>query len=126
MTSKAKEKKGKSRKGQRGKDLRDASDRCVHLTEVEALRFGKLDAEMRNALQGLRLADADTELTKREYASKVAGLQEHKQQLVAKLASLRATYEPFVSKLAEKYGMKDPKSMSVDPDTGVIRDLTKT
>jgi hypothetical protein len=41
-----------------------------------------------------------------------------------RLSGLRREYEPFVRDLAQTYGIQDPNKMSIDPDTGIIRDLS--
>ena len=93
------------------------------LTEAEALRWGKMDAEMRNDLQGLRLADFETEVLQREYVQKRATYDALKKQLSASIELKKQEYQKFTLSLAEKYKV-DPKKMAIDPDTGSIREVS--
>ena len=95
----------------------------IKLTEIEALRFGKMDAEMRNILQGIQLVTLEAEKVQREAQDKLRTLEGNKRQLKDKLQSIKPGYTEFVTELAEKYGVEDPSKMSLDPDTGTVRDL---
>jgi phosphopantetheine adenylyltransferase len=100
----------------------EATDRVNKLTEVEALRFGKLDAEMRNHIQGMRIASLEIDSLQREAREKVAQLEERKAQIKRALMDVRPEYDSFIKKLAKKYGVPDPDRVLIDPDTGIIRD----
>lgn len=100
-------------------------DSVLKLNEVEALRFGKLDAEMRNALQGIRLIVLEMEKLQRETQDKLRTYEGNKKLMKERLEGIRPEYEEFVAALAEKYGVDDPSRMSIDPDTGIVRYLSR-
>lgn len=92
------------------------------LTEAESLRWGKMDAEMRNDLQGMRLADFEIEVLQREYVQKRVTYEALKKQLTASIELKKQEYQKLTLSLAEKYKV-DPKKMAIDPDTGSIREV---
>lgn len=101
----------------------DAVGSVMKLTELEALKWAKLDTEIRNALQGLRLADLEVEKAKREFVE-FRNLKElEKSRLQSTIETLKPEYTNLVEGFGKKYGI-DPTKMSIDPDTRVIRDLS--
>ena len=101
----------------------DAVEGVLRLTELEASRWGRLDAEMRNALQGLRLADLEVEQAKRQFVEFRSIKELEKGRLQGMIEKIRPEYKQLVDELGEKYGI-DPTKMAIDPDTRVIRDLS--
>jgi hypothetical protein len=101
----------------------DGVEAVQKLTELEALKWAKLDTEMRNALQGIRLADMEVVEAKRAFLDLRNVKELEKQKLQAMVAKIRPEYEQLVDELGKKYGI-EPKSMAIDPDTRVIRDLS--
>jgi hypothetical protein len=99
-----------------------AVDKVVKATTEEALRFGKVDAEIRNALQGVKIADLETTNLEAMYHAKKLALSTQKISLLKEVERLQVGYTTVVQELADKYGI-DPKHMTIDPDTGVIHDL---
>jgi len=92
------------------------------LTEVEALRWGKMDSDMRNDLQALRLVDYELDLLTRNYLEQKLVQETMKKRLIASIESRRIEYQELTKSLAEKYKV-DLKRMVIDPDTGSIREL---
>ena len=94
----------------------------LKLTEVEALRWGKMDAEMRNTLQGARLEELELELLARNYVQQKQAKEALRQRLLLEIEQRKKEYTEFTATLAEKYKI-NPEKMAIDPDTGVIREL---
>lgn len=97
-----------------------------YLTELESLKLGKLDAEMRNAAQGLRLIELEMYREKRKFEEYCATKNAESKVLTSLLATLQPQYEGVILSIAKKYGIQDPKNMLFDPDTGLIRDMSPT
>jgi hypothetical protein len=121
------------------------------MTEAEAEKWGRLDAEIRNALlskqikklemrlgeyteaerrRGVEAAEVlrirqfeESEALEREkYTQQQLGRAAAVQQLDTVVESLKGQYEKSTQDLAEKYKV-DRAKMVVDPDTRVIREL---
>jgi hypothetical protein len=103
----------------------EASEQVVRVTEIEALRFGKLDAEMRNDRQAVQLLDYQMTAIKNKAEADISNLNRQKQQLLSGITARKPEYKALINDLAEKYGIEDPNKMTIDPDTGVIRDLSQ-
>lgn len=101
-------------------------DKVVKLSERDALRFGKIDAEVRNALQGQQLVDYKITEIQQKTRAQVTELQAAKARLIALVKSHEHDYRALVEELAETYGIDDPKNMAIDPDNGTVRDLRNT
>jgi hypothetical protein len=97
--------------------------KVVKLSEQDALRFGKIDAEVRNAIQGQRLIDYEIVEFQQNAKNKLRELNVRKAQLVALSKSLEGEYKQVVMGIADKYGIGDPTQMAIDPDVGTVRDL---
>lgn len=100
-------------------------DMAVKVTEVEALRFARLDAELRNNMQGVELLRFRIQDVSREKSRAIAGLEAEIKHLQSLAATMRPEYNGLVTAIAEKYGISDPAHMTIDPDTMIVRDLTK-
>ena len=100
----------------------EGSDAVKRLTENEALRFGKLDAEIRNHMQGIQLATFQTESVTTDYNNKIKQLKERKVHLHNEAARAKVEYDSLLNQLAEDYGIPDPSRIIIDPDAGTIRD----
>jgi septal ring factor EnvC (AmiA/AmiB activator) len=100
----------------------EAFDKVMKMTQIEALQFGKLDAEIRNQLQGMKLVDHQLLELKRKYQEDVAQLTNLKAHHEDSVKHLRPQYQDLVNTLAKKYGINDPKRMVIDPDSGTVRD----
>lgn len=106
-------------------DEEHGSDNVKKLSEVDTLRFGKLDAEMRNHMQGIHIANLEIDKINSQSQVQVKHMETQREQLKLLVEGLRPQFEAFIEELAAKHGISDPKNMVVDPETGTIRD-TKT
>ena len=104
----------------RTKYKEEVDPNVLQLTELEALRWGKMDAEMRNVLQGIRLEDLEIESLTRTYVIQKQTREAMKLKLLAEVERRKKEYEAFTKQLAEKYHV-DLARMAIDPETGVIR-----
>jgi hypothetical protein len=97
----------------------------TRLERIDALKFGKIDAELRNAVQGKQIADFKIAELQQVYQQRVKELKAEREQLGRIIESQRADYLELVKSLADKYGIDDVKQMTIDPDNGIVRDLRK-
>jgi len=109
------------------------TDVVEKMTEKEALAFRALDAELRNALQGIRLVDLEIERLERDFREKVKKLemdfrdaiadkQAEREQLRVAFESKQKDYQEVVGGIANVRGL-DPAQMALDPEARTIRDL---
>jgi hypothetical protein len=103
----------------------DPQEMVVKSTELEALRWSKFDTELRNDQQAMQILRYKYNEVKNKAEQEMAWLQAQQQQLEASITARKPEYLALVAALAEKYGIKDPGKMTIDPDTLVIRDLSK-
>jgi len=96
------------------------------VSELEALRFAKIDTEARNDNQALQLLDYKMAAVRQRAEQELSQLAMQKRQLQAAIDARKPAYEQLVRELAAKYGIDDPTKMTIDPETCVIRDLSKT
>ena len=104
----------------------DGPNVVVKVTELEALRFAMVDTEARNDSQAIQLIDYKIAEVKKRVELELNQLSMQRRQLVAAIEARKPAYQELVKTLAEKYGIDDTSKMTIDPDTGVIRDLSKT
>lgn len=97
----------------------------IRLDNVDALRFGKIDAELRNAVQGQTIIDFKMSELNTMHKQRIKELQANREHLCALVAASKGQYLELVDKLAKKYGIDDPSQMTIDPDNGIVRDLRK-
>lgn len=109
----------KLKKGKQDFDL----DMTIRLTEIEALTFGKLDAEIRNAAQGIQIANYRKQEFRIEYENKCRKEDNSVAELNMTIKKLKPEYEALVEELIKKYNIKDRNRMSIDPDTRIIREI---
>lgn len=125
----AKKKKGKAASAKPKKSKKpqhvDVLDKVQRVEEIEALRFAKLDTEIRNTMQGLQLLDFELEKEKREFELRIRAFNERKKNLDAAMATLRPQYKDVIDAIAEKYCIA-PENIIIDPDSLIIRDGSKT
>lgn len=103
----------------------DPAEVVVKTTELEALRWAKLDTEFRNDRQAIQIFDFKCKEIKDKAEQEIAGLVNQRAQLEAAITARKPEYQELVKSLAKRYGIKDPARMTIDPDTQVIRDLSK-
>ena len=97
-------------------------DHVQKLDRVDALELGKLDAEIRNALQGQRLSDYEISAIRTQANERISFLELNKAKLAADVEKMRPLYEDLLKKIATKLGIDDPKHLVFDPDSGIVRD----
>lgn len=120
---------GKEISGAEGEKISEVDvpdDKVVKLSERDALRFGKVDAEVRNAIQGQRLIDYQITELQQKAEAKIKELQGQKARLIAMVESHEQDYKALIEELAKTYGIPDHKKMAIDPDNGTVRDLSTT
>ena len=103
----------------------DPVESVVKTTEVEALRFAKLDGELRNDRQALQIFDFKMADIKAKAEKEISDLAHQRRQVSEAITARKPEYQQLVKSLAEKYGIEDSSKMTIDPDTCVIRDLSK-
>ena len=99
------------------------SEQIKKLDQLDALKFGKIDAEMRNMLQGIRLTEYELAEVKKIAEEKTAILNSQLQKLKADVERTKPEYEALMKVIAKKYKV-DGKRMTLDPDSGVIHEMS--
>lgn len=94
----------------------------MQTSELYALRFGKLDAEMNNDRQSLHIVDLEYKNARDKYELDQSERVEQRKQLTSALEVKNIEYKAVVTQIAKELGL-DPNQMSIDPDTCVVRDL---
>ena len=92
------------------------------MTETEALRFGKLDSDIRFYLLTSRVVDLEIDILNRNYLAKKTELENSRQLAKKTVDGLQPQYTATIKELAEKYKL-DPQKMVIDPDSRIIREL---
>ena len=98
------------------------SEAVQRLTEVEALQFSSMDAEIRNHAQGIRILDLETAQEQQNYHLRQKERESRKQQLQAAIAAKKTEYQAFIKGLSTKYDIPVDK-MTIDPDSRAIHEL---
>jgi len=108
----------------------DPVEEVYKLTVAEADKWGRLDAEIRNALQGQRILALESKVeenAERErrlaYQQKQLTRQQEAKALDNQIAVLKLEYQGLTNELANKYEVELSK-LVIDPGTRVIRELT--
>ena len=81
------------------------------LKKIEALAFGKLDAELRNAIQGIQIADY-----------KIKDLEQEKTNLKKLIEQKSKQYQELIDILVLKYKIKNKDNLVIDPDSYIIKE----
>jgi hypothetical protein len=115
----------KKKKQQKKVVVQHPVDHVVKLEPLEAALFGKSDAEIRNALQGIKIAELELKTLETDYQTRKTFLTMQRQKLTQEVEVLKAGYSTVVQQLAEKYDIA-PENMTINPDTGVIHDVRGT
>ena len=101
----------------------DVFDNVLIMTDLEALKFGKMDAEIRNAALSMQLIGYLKKDIRTEFEGKMRAEDEKMAALNKLINTLRPEYEALIEELMKKYEIKDRTKMSIDPDTKIIREL---
>jgi len=102
----------------------DPDDHVEKLSTVDALNFGKLDAEVRNHLLSQKNIEYQINEIRMNARTQIAALQDQKTQSEMEVKRISVEYNELVQRIADRFGL-DPKQMAVDPDKGTVRDLRK-
>jgi hypothetical protein len=81
------------------------------LRKIEALAFGKLDAELRNYIQGIQIINF-----------KIKDLEREKQELRNLIETKNKQYQQLLDTLASKYKIQNKHDIEIDPDLGTIKE----
>jgi len=117
------------------RDHQNPMDAVTKLTEVELLKLAKFNSDLQLALLNTKLAtldmqtlqrvaDAEMNRIREKMLEDVGRKDEERKGFIAESKALKSSYDAFTEVIATKYGIADPGKMVVDPDTGVIRDLS--
>lgn len=94
----------------------------VTMEELERLQLAALDAEMRNAGQGIKILDLEWERTHRDFLQQQQIFVAKKTALVEKFNDRKKHYNQLITELGIRYDI-DPKHMTFDTETGILRSL---
>lgn len=97
-------------------------DVVMRTTELQAAQWASLDAEIRNAMQGIELSKKDDVIAASAFEKARRVREVHRSQLVLQANALRTRYTDITNQIATQHGL-DPSKMSIDPETRVVRDL---
>ena len=94
------------------------------ITREEALLFRALDAEIRNHILALRIADLEIEKMTYAWTEQINTKKREIDAIKKEKDRQKAEYIEFVKSLAEKHGL-DPNRMMIDTELQTIRELPK-
>ena len=81
------------------------------LKKIEALAFGKLDAELRNAIQGIQIIDY-----------RIRDLEREKSNLKQIMEQKSKQYQELIDILVLKYKIINKDNLVIDPDSYIIKE----
>ena len=96
-------------------------EKVVRVTEIECLKFEKIDAELRNAIQGIKIKELEINNLRQEYEIHNAKMQVELVNLKKHIEICLRNNKEFVFNLSEKYGI-NTEDIVIDPETRIIRD----
>lgn len=94
-----------------------------HLSEKELQQFKLHDAEMTKRLLLIGNTNLTIRLENAEFNQKIATLNNLRDQQEEDSKMYQELYEEFNRTIMKKYGIKNDKKISIDTETGVIREL---
>jgi hypothetical protein len=97
-------------------------DEVVKMSDIERLSVGKVDAELANLLQAIRIHDLEGEKLAREHAASMQTRAAHRAQLIAAFEAKKREHEQTVKDVAQRYDL-DPSQFTYDPESGVLHDI---
>ena len=107
----------------KARKVEEVIDAVTKLTELEAMKFGKIDAEIRNAALSIQVATYKKQEYRTEYEIRCRQEDEKIAEYNMLIKKLRPEYEALMKELIEKYKISDVCKLSIDPDTRVIREI---
>lgn len=108
------------------RDHQNPMEVATRLTEVELMKLGKLNSDIQVALLNSKMRAIEGREIRVRAEEEIRQKEGERQLFMNEAKQLRASYDAFTVVLSTKYGIADPGKMVVDPDTGVIRDLSNT
>jgi len=100
-------------------------DGVIKISELRAYKFAALDAEMRNAQQGIRIIDLEMAQAQRQYEDAQRARIARRQAIEQDVSNKKEAYKQLVQTIADEFNL-DVTKMSIDPDTCVVTDLRTT
>jgi hypothetical protein len=97
----------------------DAAMKC---TREQALQFQALDAEYKLKLQAIANVELQGENARLRYDNECRKRSEEKTAHLIEAERIRREYESLVKDIAQPHNL-DPRKMTIDPDTCILRDL---
>ena len=108
-------------------------EQALRMTDVEALRLGKLDAEVLRLRGQIANIEQSVVISEMKIAEQLKQIQQQldeykvqkaaeKSQIIGAFNAKHKEYKDEVLAVCTKYGL-DPEKFTYDPDTGVLRDL---
>ena len=104
-------------------DKKQEAPDMLHLTEEELQRFKLFDAEMTKRLLLLGNTNLTIRLENSEFNQRVGALNNLRDQQQEEVNAYQKMYEEFNRTIMEKRGIKSDKKISIDTETGLIREL---
>ena len=107
------------------KEVQEAAfpvDGVIKISELRAYKFAALDAEMRNAQQGMRILDLEMVQAQRQHEDAQRTRMAKRQAIEHEVAGKKETYKQLVQAIADEFDL-DVTKMSIDPETCVVTDL---
>lgn len=103
-------------------DPKDIDSALLKMTEVECLRLSALDAEVRNAIQGIRIINYELQTEEIKFSQIKQQKTIQRKNVEQILDAKKREYEKLLNHIGQKYQL-DPRQMSFDTETGLLRDL---
>ena len=97
-------------------------DAVMKCSREQALRFQALDAEYKLRLQSIMNLELQGENARMRYDNECRKRAEEKTAHLSEAARIQRDYESLVKDIAQPYDL-DPRKMTIDPDTCILRDL---
>lgn len=94
-----------------------------YLTEKELQQFKLFDAEMSKRLLLLGNTNLSIRLEQSEFNLRLTTLNALRDQQEEEKNRYQKLYEEFNKTIAKKYNIKNDKKISIDTETGLLRDL---
>ena len=95
-----------------------------HLTGIELLEFKLYESEMSKRIVLVGHSNLAINLENAEHIIRINKLVTIRDSQQTDMNEYRKRYEDFNKELAEKYGIKDHHKMTIDDQTGLLRDLS--
>lgn len=102
----------------------------VMVDRIDTANWGRLDAEIRNAILGRRVHELEIKAEQVQFAEAQVRFRQQQQKHMTTIEQLRSTevllrvaYQALTHKIAREADI-DPKSIEIDPESGTVKDLS--